>query len=463
MNSESEHLLIHKFFDQSLQAGEKDELEGLLLSSPEAREEFRRIGQIHGLLRLSSEMTRGRNAAATDIATPFLPKNASSRPTSPARRNLLLVAVSVAACIGIYLSLDYSARSKNTSPPVISTLPGLASITSNTRIEWGEISQKPRDNQLDAGIYHLGFGNLRFEMGAGAAVCVSAPCQFEILSPKAIRVAHGKLTARLPDKEDELIITMPGLKLTDLGTGFGVDVSKEGESLVSVFEGKVELQGQLNESSTILQAGRSIKHSNTKGHSLQPLKFDPTPFRDLWPLTLGIDDASDLVNFAPPGPPDSTLFSLQDPDHVYLFPEQQSITLEAPLLVDLSSADSTWPNSGKLSYLSKGRSISSYLIFYNPPKGKKVPVRKLYGSITFNREILGVICTAKPLALSDNILGIVMRKHALSANRQLESNDSLEGKVPHDTVTLSSDRRSIHFNFNAREGIDNMRILLSDD
>ena len=463
MNTESEYPLIHKFFDQSLQETEKNELEALLLSSPEAREEFRRIGQIHGLLSLSSEMARGRNSAASDIATPFLPQKTSSRSASPARQNLLIAAIGIAACIGIYLSLNHSNDSHNLQHPAVAALPGLASITSTTQIEWVKNSQRPRENQLDTGIYHLGFGNLRFEMGAGAAVCVSAPCKFEILSNKEIRVAHGKLTARLPDKEDELIITMPGLKLTDLGTGFGVDVDKEGQSLVSVFEGKVELKEQQNESRTILQAGRSVKHTNTAGRSLQSLKFDPSPFRDLWPLTLGIDDASELINFAPPGPVDRTLFSLQDPDHVFLFPEEQAITLRKPLLADLSAADTTWPNSSKLSSIPANIRISSYLIFYNPPKGKKVPVRKLDGSITFNREILGVICTAETLALSDSVLGIAMRGNDLSAKRQLESDDSLEGKVLHDTVTLSSDRRSIHFNFNTREGIDNMRILLNDD
>lgn len=463
MSRESSQPLIQKFFDSSLEDGDKEQLEALLLSSVEAREAFREIGRVHGLLRVSAEMDKGRSALNDDMIVSLLPDQpttARAKSRSNSKRKWSIAGLAAAACIAL---LAIGALKQNTPSPFDSN-PGLAQVASGGQVEWSADWQSPRGEFIDAGTYHLKFGQLRLLMNGGAHVSIAAPCRFEVQSGKQIKVDHGKLTARLPNKEDELIVLMPGLTLTDLGTGFGVEVERGGEALVSVFEGEVELKGEQEETpATILKAGRSIRHASREGSSIQPHKFDPTPFRDLWPLTLGIDDVSDLINFAPPGPADRTLFSYQDSERVFLLPEQQAITVDEPLLIDLSAADSTWPNSNELSTIPSGSRISSYLIFYNPPKGTKVPVRNLTGSVTFNREILGVICTSKPLSLSDKVVGIALRGNQLSANRQLESHDGGEGGIPHDTVTLSTDRRSIHFDFSAREGIDNIRILLSDD
>lgn len=463
MSKETDKSLIHSYFDHSLLEGEKEELEALLRSSPEARAQFREIGQIHGLLGFAAEMANGQSVAASDIVVPLLPKTPPSRSAVPSRRKVVLAASSIAACLGLYLGISQFRTNQSIQSPTKVSLPGLARITSTTQFDWALDSSLPRDSQIDAGIYNLSFGTLRFEMSAGAAVCVSAPCEFEVLSGKEIRVAHGKLTARLPNKEDELIITMPGLKLTDLGTGFGVDVDKEGEALVSVFEGKVELDEEQGDAPKILKAGRSMLLTGGENNSLNRSRFDPTPFRDLWPLTLGIDDMSDLIRFVPPGPANRPLTRLRDQEHVFLVPEQQGVVLQTPLLTDLSTADTSWPNANELSNIPSGARVSSYLLFYNPQEEVKITTKNLTGTISFNREILGVICTAETLSKSDKVMGIALLENNLSAKRQLESVDGAGGGLPHDSLNLSSDRRSIHFNFSAREGIDNIRILLTEE
>ncbi len=287
-----------------------------------------------------------------------------------------------------------------------------------------------------------------------------------MVSGGEINVKSGKLTARLPDKDDRLVVNMPGLKLTDLGTGFGVEVGTSGESLVTVFEGKVRLDEEESDSkSVVLNKGRFVLHSSDAGSHITNLKFDPVPFRDLWPLTLGIEDVSDLVNFAIPGPMNRDVYGFQDENHVFLLPEEQGVTLSEPLLADISETDFSWPNSGEVSSIPAGKRLSSYLVMYNPPKGKggrKVPIRSLVGSITFNREIVGVICTEHTLEQSTEVLGNSSWKLEWLPESRLENLDANLGKLPHDSLNLSRDRRSIHFDLSARQGIDSMRILLSD-
>lgn len=457
--------LIHHFFERSLKVDEKDKLENLLLSSPEARKEFRKISEAHGLLNLSSEMAEGGAAAATDLLVPLHPRSSSSNaPPIKGLRVALIGWSSLAACVGLSFGISHLLTIRRTQPMQTPTLPGLASITSTAPFDWATDSSLPRNGQIDAALYHLSFGTLRFEMSAGAAVCVSAPCEFEILSGKEIRVSYGRLTARLPNDEDELIIKMPGLKLTDLGTGFGVDVEREGTALVSVFEGKVRLDKDQRETPTILKAGRSMRLTAGKGSALNRSSFDPTPFRDLWPLTLGVDDLSDLIQFVPPSLNNRRLLMAhQSRERVFLMPEKQGVILDKPLLSDLSLTETSWPNSSEISSIPSGTRVSSYLLFYNPPKGVSIPTVNLTGTVTFNRKILGIICTAETLSLSDKVLEADLLDNNLIAKRQLESVDGPGGDLPHDSLNLSSDRRSIHFDFSAREGIDNIRILLTEE
>ncbi|MFC7339018.1 hypothetical protein ACFQY0_17615 [Haloferula chungangensis] len=469
MNEDHTRNLVHRYFDHSLEPGEKEQLEGLLLSSKDARVAFRREARIHGLLSVAAEMDKGRAAAICD---PVIPSNrsfpASDGSTKRRSRNTWLTAgLASAASIAIFFSVTHF-RSDNGATTVAEIpSPGLASITSNSLIEWAATSSEPRGTEIDAGLYQIEFGSLRLHMGGGALVSIAAPCEFEIVSNKRIDVKYGKLTARLPHPKDELVVTMPGLTLTDLGTGFGINVGSSGEALVSVFEGKVKLEEEEEGSeSTILSAGSSIRHNPVSGNEVIPLKFQTSQFTDLWPLTLGIDEASSLIHFLPPGPKYPPLNHYSDIDHLFLVPERQTFKLKRPLLLDLGKDINTWPGENPdpkyRPRIPLGTRVSSYLVFYNPPPTEdEGDVRSISGELTFDRKIIGVICTNRTLIPSNPILGME-NQYFQPLLQPSEARDSIEGILPHDSFRLSSDLRSIHFNLNVTRGIDSFRIILGD-
>ena len=50
------------------------------------------------------------------------------------------------------------------------------------------------------------------------------------------------------------------------------------------------------------------------------IEFDSKPFAQLWPLTVGIDSVSNLIDFVPPGT-GLKLAALASDDRLFLFPE----------------------------------------------------------------------------------------------------------------------------------------------
>ena len=112
--------------------------------------------------------------------------------------------------------------------------------------------------------YALASGLMEITYDTGAKVILQGPCTYEVESPAGGFLSIGKLTARLetkgeggrekaeesPNRKPALstihyplfTITTPSATVTDLGTEFGVEVSKEGTTTSHVFRGTVEVQ-----------------------------------------------------------------------------------------------------------------------------------------------------------------------------------------------------------------------------
>ena len=110
--------------------------------------------------------------------------------------------------------------------------------------------------------YTLASGLLEITYDTGAKVILQGPVTYEVESRSSGFLSIGKLTARLEKAEDRrpktedlpasssaflvphssFAIRTPTATVTDLGTEFGVEVSKSGETVSHVFRGSVRLQ-----------------------------------------------------------------------------------------------------------------------------------------------------------------------------------------------------------------------------
>jgi hypothetical protein len=96
-------------------------------------------------------------------------------------------------------------------------------------------------------------GLLELTYDTGARVILQGPVTYEVESPAGGFLSVGKLTARLDSHSEisnhqseivnhKFVVRTPTATVTDLGTEFGVEVSKEGNTVSHVFRGIVEVQ-----------------------------------------------------------------------------------------------------------------------------------------------------------------------------------------------------------------------------
>jgi len=84
-------------------------------------------------------------------------------------------------------------------------------------------------------------GQLRMDFACGASVTLRAPAALDVISPMRTRAVLGTLTAHVGKGAEGFTVETPRTTVVDLGTDFGIDVSRHGSTDVVVFNGMVDL------------------------------------------------------------------------------------------------------------------------------------------------------------------------------------------------------------------------------
>ncbi|WP_367871287.1 LamG-like jellyroll fold domain-containing protein [Luteolibacter sp. Populi] len=228
--------LTDAYFDQELTAEEKCELEAMLLASSRARKIFNDRCDSHGLLRewgMQSRAEETLGTAATRKVIPF------------ARRAWLGAGLAASLALGWWLlPRDAEVGStlvKNTATPAGKNVAMLAQALD---VEW-EGGGFGVGSPLPKGWLKISKGTLRLDFYSGARVILEGPAAIELLSPDLARLEKGKLTARVPPPAEGFTVINNELRVVDRGTEFGMNVTDAKTCEVHVFDGEVELQGDL--------------------------------------------------------------------------------------------------------------------------------------------------------------------------------------------------------------------------
>ena len=91
--------------------------------------------------------------------------------------------------------------------------------------------------------FNISSGLLEITYDTGAKVILQGPVKYEVESKNGGFISVGKLTGKVTSEAARgLTIRTPTAVVTDLGTEFGVEVSKEGNTTSRVFRGSIRLQ-----------------------------------------------------------------------------------------------------------------------------------------------------------------------------------------------------------------------------
>ena len=140
---------------------------------------------------------------------------------------------------------------------------------------------------------------------------------------------------------------------------------------------------------------------------------------------------------------------------IFLFDEQQDLTLAGPLTVDSSTTGST--------VLPAGSRVTSYLLHHDKVGGSAAGVT-LQGSYTFPERVLGFIHSISRLESTDASLGTPGSCPPSPPPSGLcyETNDAAGRglELPADVIDVQPDGRTVSFTMGTNTGLDNVRVLV---
>lgn len=175
---------------------------------------------------------------------------------------------------------------------------------------------------------------------------------------------------------------------------------------------------------------------------------------------VGTPTGSVAQTAAPPSVRDQ---AIRSDTEISLFVERQGVFLPQALNFNVT-APTTAPAATTLGttpgVLPAGTHVDSYFIHLQSLTGTpEVPVL-LSGSITFDREVLGIAIFNIQLNQSDTILGLPGTLYPTGGERELDiSIGGIVGVGGNDNITLSEDRRTVTLNFGNIGGGDQLRIV----
>ena len=143
-------------------------------------------------------------------------------------------------------------------PSAVSSASALAVVKASLHGQWADGREVAVGALLLSGVWDLQNGLVEIETTSGTTLMVEAPARFELVDALHGRLMAGNVVVRMPEGKSGFVMDLPQMRVTDLGTEFGVSVSLNGESRVQVFEGKVSAESHSVPGRKELTVGESV-------------------------------------------------------------------------------------------------------------------------------------------------------------------------------------------------------------
>lgn len=251
--------LVSNWLDGSLNETESAELQTVLESSADRRSEFVDLCGLDADLRLMSEVV---------IETPA---DADSPRASTGMRSVGWLGLVAALAAVLLLVIGYGigrdrksdAEQRIAKSEVVSAdsdegvESGCAVLSRVVDAKFAGSTQFQEGDSLQPGKLKLLSGAVQIDFFSGATMLIDEAADVNLVSSWEAECAKGKVTMHVPPPAIGFRLSLPGMKVVDLGTEFAVQVDGA-ESSLHVFDGEVEAHVPGSEMQ-IIREGNSLK------------------------------------------------------------------------------------------------------------------------------------------------------------------------------------------------------------
>ena len=231
--NDSDRNLIELYLEGNLPADKWEEFSHRLEQSADMRREFRKLSVLDENLRAQS------------IGFPNLAEREQNHTPHP----ILPWMVSAACMVACFFIWEINQKNQPLEKAAIANTgtatpsSPIAELIDFYDVQFKNTTKSLEDIRFDQGKYEIERGQLHLRFDDSVELLFSGPGSFEILNPKLVSVTQGNVrTIVLNDKGKEFTILSPTSRYIDWGTEFSLNISPNGEDLVNVHEGAIEVQ-----------------------------------------------------------------------------------------------------------------------------------------------------------------------------------------------------------------------------
>lgn len=377
------------------------------------------------------------------------------------RRRLALGIGSLAAVLTIVVCVWLlGLRPHQPMPTTVMAAPTVATITHAYDARWDLAHIAPiAGTELTSGPIKLIEGLVEIRFKTGARVIVEAPAEMNLVDERTVYLTSGVLTAYVPEPVTGFVVETPSVRVTDLGTQFGLLVSGGGATDVHMLSGSVRVlfRGAEGDEQPYLRhlSRNDAMRFDASVVKVSNLDLDRERFVLSWDDVLYKPRISGAIKFQRSIPSSLRENAVQSDRNIHLFLEATDVSLTHDVMVDIIEPGHYQDHQGLSVAVQAGLKVDSYLIHWDPASRDKL-TQIASGSVTFRRPVVGLIINEGRLSATDSIFGLAATEYATYlVSRGLET-ESDTG----DTVALSQDRLTLQLGLCAPTTIDEIRILV---
>jgi len=190
------------------------------------------------------------------------------------KKHMLWMYTSLAASAALILLLLYASICSWYMPREVATLTSSIEAKwdlADAAIDLGRRLQTKTPLRLKKGFAELVFDE-------GAKVVVEAPAAFELCSESRILLQSGRVTVLVSETAQGFRVDTPTSRVIDLGTEFGVHVSRHGDSVVQMYQGRARLSLKSAGKKNVLINKGQARRINTAGTMITEIPFEARAF-----------------------------------------------------------------------------------------------------------------------------------------------------------------------------------------
>ena len=178
--------------------------------------------------------------------------------------------------------------------PAADLEPVFAVVRETLRGRWADGREVRVSESVGRGCWSLQSGLVSLAGADGVELLVEGPAIAQWLDAQHIRLTSGTVVVRMPEGGSGFVVETAQMRVTDLGTEFGVSVSPSGDERVQVYGGRVRTEAAASGEAQELKAGSALRCS-PKGE-LAPAAFVEDRFIRRMPRTTPASPGGPLYN-----------------------------------------------------------------------------------------------------------------------------------------------------------------------